>query len=205
MFDFGLMDNFLHFNTETCTGLAPDQPVPDGGHPDELIMGYYDGNTVTALWNYAQHYAMSDNSYGTGFGPSSPGVINLIAGNTNGIDKNSLEDDAASDVVADGTGGLTLIDDAQPGGDVCDTRDNASFLSKAKNIGDLLNAAGITWGNFAGGFDLAVHNSNGTTGCKRTHASVTGVFVPKKDYIPHHEGFQYYASTANLTHMRPSS
>ena len=28
-------------------------------------MGYYDGNTVTALWNYAQHFAMSDNSYGT--------------------------------------------------------------------------------------------------------------------------------------------
>ena len=26
-------------------------------------------NTVTALWNYAQNYAMSDNSYGTGFGP----------------------------------------------------------------------------------------------------------------------------------------
>ncbi len=28
-------------------------------------MGYYDGNTVTALWNYAQHFAMSDNSFGT--------------------------------------------------------------------------------------------------------------------------------------------
>ena len=67
MFNFGLMDNFLHFNTGTCTGLAPGQPVPDAGHPDDLIMGYYDGNTVTALWNYAQHYAMSDNSYGTGF------------------------------------------------------------------------------------------------------------------------------------------
>ena len=36
-------------------------------------MGYYDGNTVTALWNYAQHYAMSDNFYGTMFGPSTVG------------------------------------------------------------------------------------------------------------------------------------
>ena len=36
-------------------------------------MGYFDGNTVTGLWNYAQFYAMSDNSYGTTFGPSSPG------------------------------------------------------------------------------------------------------------------------------------
>ena len=34
-------------------------------------MNYYDGNTVTALWNYAQNFAMSDNSYGTTFGPSS--------------------------------------------------------------------------------------------------------------------------------------
>jgi phospholipase C len=37
------------------------------------VMNYYDGNTVTAMWNYAQHYAMSDNSFGTTFGPSAPG------------------------------------------------------------------------------------------------------------------------------------
>ncbi len=30
-----------------------------------LVMDYYDGNTVTGLWNYAQHYAMSDNTYDT--------------------------------------------------------------------------------------------------------------------------------------------
>ncbi len=28
-------------------------------------MGYFDGNTVTALWNYAQNFALNDNSYGT--------------------------------------------------------------------------------------------------------------------------------------------
>ena len=37
-------------------------------------MGYFDGNTVTALWNYAQHFAMSDNSYGTTFGSTLPGI-----------------------------------------------------------------------------------------------------------------------------------
>ena len=37
-----------------------------------------------------------------------------------------------------------------------------------KNIGDLLNAAGVTWGSFMGGFDLTVTNSNGTTGCVRS-------------------------------------
>ena len=205
MFDFGLMDNFLHFNTGTCTGLVAGQPIPNAGHPVDLNMGYYDGNTVTALWNYAQNYAMNDNSYGTTFGPSSPGVINLVAGNTNGVDSGTLMDGAASDTVADGAGGLSLINDGQPGLDTCDSRDNLSFLSTAKNIGDSLNGAGVTWGNFAGGFDLTVMNANGTTGCHRTSSSATGVFVPKVDYIPHHEGFQYYASTRNPTHIRPSS
>ncbi|MDP8990278.1 MAG: phospholipase, partial [Acidobacteriota bacterium] len=42
----------------------------DAGKGKGIVMGYYDGNTVTALWNYAQHFAMSDNSFGTTFGPS---------------------------------------------------------------------------------------------------------------------------------------
>jgi len=49
-----------------------------------IVMSYYDGNTVTAFWNYAQNYAMSDNSFGTTFGPSTPGALNLIAGQTHG-------------------------------------------------------------------------------------------------------------------------
>ena len=48
-------------------------------------MGYFDGNTVTALWNYAQHFAMSDNMYDTNFGPSTPGALNVVSGQTNGI------------------------------------------------------------------------------------------------------------------------
>ena len=47
-------------------------------------MGYFDGNTVTALWNYAQHFSMSDNFFGTTFGSSTPGHINLISGQTHG-------------------------------------------------------------------------------------------------------------------------
>ena len=47
-------------------------------------MDYYDGNTVTALWNYAQHYAMSDNMYATNYGPSTPGALNVIAGQNYG-------------------------------------------------------------------------------------------------------------------------
>jgi phospholipase C len=39
----------------------------------KLVMGYFDGNTVTALWNNAQHFAMSDNFYRSNIDPSLPG------------------------------------------------------------------------------------------------------------------------------------
>ena len=70
------MDKFVQFTeTATCTG----QPNPYGA--PGLVMDYYDGNTVTGLWNYAQNYAMSDNNYDTDFGPSTPGALNVISGN----------------------------------------------------------------------------------------------------------------------------
>jgi hypothetical protein len=81
-----------------------------------LTMGYYDGNTVTALWNYAQHYALNDRSFGTTFGPSTVGAINLISGHTNGTAAGQNADGA---LVGDGNGGFTLISDAQPNGDIC--------------------------------------------------------------------------------------
>jgi phospholipase C len=72
------------------------------------------------------------------------------------------------------------------------------------NVGDLLNSRGISWGFFEGGFDLTVKNANGTTGCARsTTSAITG--TKKADYIPHHQPFQYYASTQNLKHTRPGS
>jgi hypothetical protein len=42
----------------------------------KLVMGYFDGNTVTALWNYAQHSAMSDNFHSFNIDPSLPGASN---------------------------------------------------------------------------------------------------------------------------------
>ena len=73
----GLMDKFVNY-TSPRPNYCKD--------PDRLrqVMGYYDGNTVTALWNYAQHYAMSDNFFSTTFGPSTPGYINFISGNSHG-------------------------------------------------------------------------------------------------------------------------
>jgi phospholipase C len=73
-----------------------------------------------------------------------------------------------------------------------------------KNVGDLLNAARITWGSFMGGFNLSLTNPNGTTGCARSTTS-TYTSSNEVDYIPHHAWFQYYQSTQNATHARPSS
>ena len=183
-------------------GLATTTGAPAIANTTGLTMGYFDGNTVTAMWNYAQHYALNDHSFGTTFGPSTPGAINLVSGQTNGA-VNTIG--AASAVVADGNGGLTDINDADPSGDVCSsTSESITMANSGKNIGDLLNAAGITWGWFQGGFNLSITNSNGTTGCGRnTKSTVTG--QTEVDYIQHHNPFQYYPSTQNLMHNRPTS
>jgi phospholipase C len=163
------------------------------------VMGYFDGNTVTALWNYAQNYAMSDNAWGDQFGPSTPGAINMFAGQTNGF----VQTKGSGSLLADGTGGFTLTGDIDPSGDTCSSP-SSQGMSKAKNIGDLLNAADIPWGSFVGGFNLQTINNNGTTGCARSTVSqVVGGAVG--DYVPHHIWFQYFTSTANPTHARPTS
>ena len=185
-FHFGLMNAFPEY-----TGSE---------NPPNLVMGYYDGNTVTALWNYAQNYALNDNSYNTVFGPSTPGALNLISGQTNGVVETA--NGPSGDWISDGNGGLTVIGNPQPIEDICSS--GSLVEMGGPNIGDLLNSAGITWGWFEGGFDLSVVNSNGTTGCQRSHTSpVSG--ATKNDYVPHHEPFQYYRSTANPDHLRPTS
>jgi phospholipase C len=216
-FDNGKMDKFPTF-TGTGTGTSPTgQPCHAGD-----VMNYYDGNSVTAMWNYAQHFAMSDNSFGTTFGPSSPGAINLVSGDTNGV--NLAINGAATDgdVVPDGQGGYTMISDAQGYYDDCTSRDAVRL--GGTNIGDQLNSAGLSWGWFEGGFtptsaytgpadSVLSYNPLTVTGravCGASHdigaaLGGTGQWGTKSDYIPHHEPFQYYASTANPHHLAPTS
>lgn len=162
------------------------------------VMGYFDGNTVTALWNYAQHFAMSDNAFTDSFGPSTPGAINVVGGTTNGASNAS-----GNTTVPDGQGGFTMINDPDPKGDVCTTAKDPVLMA-GRNIGDLLNGAKVTWGGFMGGFDTAFTNPNGTTGCVRSTVS-PNTSRTVRDYTPHHAWFQYYASTQNPQHTRPSS
>jgi phospholipase C len=245
-FDGGKMDHFVQ-----SVGTDGGSTSPEGTPCDaNTVMDYYDGNVVTALWNYAQHYAMSDNSFGTTFGPSAPGAINLASGNTGGVDTAheanspsiSTSTSPDGDITPNGHGGFSLTSDAQPYWDDCSTRDAVAL--KGKNIGDLLNEHHISWGWFQGGFRPSTSFTDALSDIGMT-GQPTSTFIPdefksffsdpdnrppnssnqglcdsvtpvgvalggtgqygyKDDYIPHHEPFQYYASTANPHHLAPT-
>jgi len=182
-FDHGLMDKFV----QTLAGSScPDKSI---------VMDYYDGNTVTALWNYAQHFAMSDNSFSTGFGPSTPGALNLISGQTHG---------ATTPDIPNTVDNGTIIGDPRPvaANDDCTVATAPKAAMSGTNIGDLLNKQNITWGWFQGGFKPS-SVVNGMAACASAHKNLAGATVT--DYIPHHEPFQYFSSTANPHHLPPSS
>ncbi|MET7934979.1 alkaline phosphatase family protein [Streptomyces sp. NPDC005322] len=210
----GKADKYVE-NTEVskCSGLF--------GEPG-LVMDYYDGNTVTGLWNYAQHYALGDRSFSSAYGPSTPGAVELISGQTHGVvstdPKSSTENPVQTDkpdpyAVAspDAKGVGTMISDPDPAFDDCSDKDHTSSDAlarlKGRNIGDLLNAKGVTWGWFQGGFRPSTiwdgkqghyAKCSGTT-----HKNVGG--AASVDYSPHHAPFQYYKSTANPHHLPPRS
>jgi phospholipase C len=194
-FDAGAMDLFpLNTGSAGPPPAAPPATVLTNGQ----VLGYFDGNTTTALWNYAQHFALSDNSYSSDFGPSTVGAINLISGQTNGVVNYT---GGTGSFIGDGSGGYTVIGDPDPYGDVCSGSGTAQM--GGLNIGNLLNNAGVTWGWFGGGFNLNIVNSDGSTGCNRQ--STSPISGTSNDYVPHHTPFQYYASTANPNHVRPTS
>ena len=209
-YDNGLVDLFPKY-----TGRATAGGTGAFGSTGQ-VMGYFDGNTITGLWNYAQHFALSDNNRDDDYGPSTPGALELVSGQTNGVQlvitpTQPFTLNAYSYYISDGAGGYTLINDVDPANDLCYGSSAHYFSGKGtimmtgKNIGDLLNAASVTWGGFQGGFNLSVTNSNGTTGCERTTTPTVAGMQPMTDYVVHTNWFQYFKSTANPTHARPSS
>lgn len=197
----GLMDRFVpqesdlgHFGLTIC-------------HPED-IMGYFDGNTVTALWQYAQHYALGDAHFGTSFGPSTPGALNLVAGQTHPAIGNCGNEPRCrgngNAMVVSGhiqiIGG-TLIDDTDPAFDDC-SGPGATAAMGGQNIGALLDAASLSWGFFQGGFRPTGYAGERAV-CGQSHMGSHGSDLP--DYVPHHQPFQYFDSTANPHHLAPTS
>lgn len=204
----GLMDRFVEFTSRDTCG------ANQYGRPG-LTMDYFDGNTVTGLWNYAQNYAMSDNHFSTVFGPSTPGALNLVSGQTHGAKEFTAAGQpvtpTASDSTVrepDATGVGTVINDPDPVYDDCSNNSHAKTSNLAgmtdANIGDLLNDKGVSWGWFQGGFAPSTAATATTpASCLSTHTNAAGASVV--DYSPHHQPFQYYASTANPHHVAPAT
>ncbi|HEV2448363.1 MAG TPA: alkaline phosphatase family protein, partial [Candidatus Sulfopaludibacter sp.] len=191
--DGGLMDKFVELDGTTQTGCN------DLGKGKGLVMGYYDGNTVTALWNYAQHFAMSDNFFSTNFGPSTLGHLNLASGQTNGA--TIVRDSGnASAALLNGT----VISDIRPAFDDCVPATANTISMAGPNVGDLLNQNGVTWGWFQGGFAPSSRNADGTAVCASQHMQFNGT-PSVADYIPNHNPFQFYRSTANPHHLAAGS
>lgn len=215
----GLMDQFPRFGAQPPTNARQFCHQGRDGKWD-TVMGYFDGNTVTALWYYAQHFALADNSFATMAGQSTRGALNLTAGDTYGVlcgppeaifgDVPECGGPASSTGTPAPTNGRlgTFVDDTDPYWDVCSEGSPAAMTGR--NIGDLLTAAGVTWGWFQGGFARARDGS-----CARSHPlaafdRATGVDPATdplrfQDYVPHHNPFQYFASTANPLHLPPTS
>ena len=182
----GLMDKFVEFTGSKDKGCDPKQ-----------VMGYYDGNTVTALWNYAQHYAMSDNFFESTFGPTLMGHINFGSGLTHGAIPSNIKDKVVN---------RSIIANIDPTFDDCSNSTN-NISMNGKNIGDLLNAKNVTWGWFAAGFSATDKASDGKVTCegphKQQHAPAGG--ETSRDYFSVVEPFQYYKSTSNPHHLPPTS
>jgi phospholipase C len=188
----GLMDNFP-------AGTGNGGPgCPEYGHGTGIVMGYYDGNTVTAMWNYAQHYAMSDNFYGTMFGPSTVGALNLAVGTT---DNATLVNGTAGGTIANGASSGAVIGDPDPGYDDCSPATKTHVTVTGVNIGDQLNAKQVTWGWFQGGF---IPTSGTAPALVCGNSTTTSLLGKVTDYVPHHEPFQYFSDTSNPQHLPPS-
>jgi phospholipase C len=208
----GAMNMFVQAteSSSTCNVSAPKEFSQPG-----LVMDYFDGNTVTALWNYAQNFAMSDNNFDPDFGPSTPGALNLISGDDGGgyavspsTGAKVSDPSVVGSVDASGVG--TIYGDLDPAYDDCSDTSHTSTspvgVMTGSNIGNLLNSAHITWGWFQGGFAPTVTAAKSGTRyaiCGSLHVNVGG--YASLDYVPHHDPFQYYKSTANPHHLPPTS
>jgi phospholipase C len=222
--DAGLSDHFAlpsGSGGTSATGVGCQDAT--GKNLPGFAMGYYDGNTVTALWNYAQYFAMSDNFFGTTFGPSTPGAINLITGQTHGVQPGpGVTVSSISFALAPGANGdFTLVSDVDSALDDCGSATaNVSFTDpnyKHTNVGDLLNAQGVSWGWFGGGFrPTTPATATARAVCGTSHtlhtlapvppgATAAQVQTPRTDYNAHHSPFQYYTSTANPHHLPATS
>ena len=170
--DGGLMDKFVQATGNIGVGCRID---------GSTVMAYFDGNTVTALWNYAQRYAMDDNSHGSMFGPSTVGAVNLVSGQTGNA---VIALTFSNGTIASTSPPVTITGDSDPALDDCGadaggtkTGQGTLEIPSGRNVGDLLNAKGVSWGWFQGGFKP-------TVAATATSPAICGASHIQHEYTP---------------------
>lgn len=165
MVDDGKMDKFYYENQYVYSK-----------HDGNIAMGYYDYNSIPALWQYAQHYAMADHWFQPVYGPSTPGALYLVAAQSGNNSSAAITGDPPPAF-------------APYGGDNPVYKGNYSVapVLTYQNIGDELSSAGRTWAWYQGGWDDANAVPNGAY-------SSTG---PANLYSAHHNPFQYFQNYQN--------
>ena len=198
-YDGGLLDKFVQQTGggEVDMNAAPGHQFNcNSGNNGNETMSYYDGNSVTGLWNIAQHFSMSDNYFDTQFGATLLGHTNLISGDTSGVLDGSI---------ADGT----LLANVESVLDDCAKAAPAqAVLLTGPNLGDSLNAKNVTWGWFSGGFKPTTPwdgNPLHKAVCGATGKRIATDNATEKIYGSHYDPFMYYKSTANPHHLAPAS
>ena len=220
--DGGLMDKFVQATAHLGLGCRTN---------GSTVMGYFDGNTVTALWNYAQRFAMSDNNFDAGFGPSTVGALNLVSGQTGNA---HMALTFAGGKVATFTP-VTVTGDPDPALDDCGNDKGGTVTGKGTaEARARISATCSTPRTSRGAGSRAASRRprrrssiptarpirrrparpriRGTRACPtppredgNTTVPPADIHGPVTDYSPHHESFQYYASTRNPHHLRPAS
>jgi len=108
--DSGRMDHFVSYeeqNLVTNSGASPGFAQQVG----ILTMAHEDCTTVPFLWMYAHRFAIYDHIFQAMYGPSTPGNIDLIAGQTGQTQAARHPDEAYKSVFSTGE---PVVNDADP-------------------------------------------------------------------------------------------
>ena len=203
------MNKFVQYTESAPTGRA--RPVLQAG----LVMDYFDGNTVTGLWDYAQNYAMSDNNYhrvravharraqsGSGnTGASyavSPTDTNKVVADPGTV--SALNSDGLGTIY----GGAGRRLPTAPTAATPAARTPSPWGYRPVRTSATCSTPGTSPG---AGSRAAPRRPAPTPPVTRCAApppeNIAGATV--QDYVPHHDPFQYYKSTANPKHLPPTS
>ena len=191
------MDRFVQTSSSRTT---PRAAARSARASRRTVMGYFDGNTVTALWNYAQHFALSDNSFGTTFGPSTPGALNLVAGRRRyGASRRRRRHSNVHRAAA-------VYRRPRPAASTTAPTPAAASaaIDAAPNVGDLLTAGRRHAGAGSRAASRAATPWTSRTAVCDRHRPEPGRHRRRRLRGPPRP-FQYFASTANPHHLPPSS